>query len=129
MSLVCTGISSVCRSYVLVCHPYFFFFFLSAYFTRIYSYIICMSLVCTRMSSVCHPYVTRLYSYVTRMSLVCTSMSSVCHSPMVLPRTNATFCSKDFVKTLIFCNNVIQMGCLKKCQHIGRKKSLNADLK
>ena len=42
-----------------------------------HSYVICMSLVCTRMSSVCHwyvlacqPYVTRMYSYVICMSLV-----------------------------------------------------------
>ena len=69
MSLVCTRISSVCPSYVLVYHPYV---------TRMYSYAIRMSLVCTRMSSVyhsyvlvCHPYVTRMYSYVIRMSLVC----------------------------------------------------------
>ena len=52
-----------------------------------YSYVIRMSLVCTRMSSICHwyvlvfhPYVTGMYSYVIRMSLVCTRMSSVCHS-------------------------------------------------
>ena len=80
MSLVCTCMSSVCHSCVLVCHPYV---------TRIYSYVIGMSLVCTRMSSVCHsyvlvchPYVTRMYSYVIRMSL-----SSVCHSYLVLPWT------------------------------------------
>ena len=58
MSVVCTRMSPVCYSYVLV--------------------VICMSLVCTRMSSVSHsyvleyhPYVTRMYSYVIRMSLVC----------------------------------------------------------
>ena len=52
-----------------------------------HSYVIRISLVCTRMSPVCHlyvlvchPCVTRMYSYVTRMSLVCTRMSSVCHS-------------------------------------------------
>ena len=81
------SMSSVCYSYVLVCH---------SRVTPMYSYIICMSLVCTGMSSVCHlyvihmslvctcmssvfhsyvlvchPYVTRMYSYVTRMSLVC----------------------------------------------------------
>ena len=59
-----------------------------------HSYIIRMSVVCTRISSVCyscvigcHPYFTRMYlyvirmySYVIRMSLACTRMSSVCHS-------------------------------------------------
>ena len=39
-----------------------------------------MSLVYTRISSVCHPYVTCMYSHVIRMSLVCTRMSSVCLS-------------------------------------------------
>ena len=37
MSLVCTRLSSVCHSYVLVCHPCV---------TRIYSYVILMSLLC-----------------------------------------------------------------------------------
>ena len=77
---------------MLVCHPYF---------TRMYSHVICMSLVCTRMSFVCHsnpirmslvchPYVTRMYSYVIltslvciRMSFACTCMSSVCHSYVI----------------------------------------------
>ena len=42
------------------------------------SYVICMSLVSTRMSALCHsyvlvcqPYVTLMYSYGIRMSLVC----------------------------------------------------------
>ena len=81
MSLICTRMSSICHSYVLVCHPCV---------TLMYSYVIRMSLVCTRMSSVCHsyvlvcyPYVTRMYSYVIRMSLVFTRMSSVCHSYVV----------------------------------------------
>ena len=58
-----------------------------SYVTRMYEYIIGMSLVCTLMSSVrhsnvpvCHPYVTRMYSYVIRTSLVCTRISSVCYS-------------------------------------------------
>ena len=46
-----------------------------------YSYVICMSLVCTRVPSICHSqYVTRMYSYVICMLLVCTRMSSVCYS-------------------------------------------------
>ena len=56
-------------TYVLVCHPYV---------TRLFSCLIRISLLCTRMSSICysyvlacHPYVTRMYSYVIRMSLVC----------------------------------------------------------
>ena len=74
---------SVCHSshkclYVMVCHSY-------------YSYVIRMSLVSTRMSSVCQlyavvcqSYITCMYQYAIRMSLVCTPMSSVCHSSVVL---------------------------------------------
>ena len=54
--------SFVCHSYELVCH----------------SYVIRMSLVCTRMPSVyhsyvliCHPHVTRMYSFVIPISPVC----------------------------------------------------------
>ena len=58
MSLVCTRMSSVCHSHVLVCH-------------FIYSCVIRVSLVCHSHVLVCHPYVTRMYSHVIRMSLVC----------------------------------------------------------
>ena len=63
--------SSICHSNVIrmSCYPYV---------TRMYSYVIRMSLVSTCTSSVCHsyvlvchPYVTGMYSYVIRMSLVC----------------------------------------------------------
>ena len=50
--------SSVCHSYVLVCHPYA---------TRMDSYVICMSLVCTHMSFVCQSYELVCHLYVTRM--------------------------------------------------------------
>ena len=52
-----------------------------------YSCVIRISLICTRMSLVCHSYVTRvysyivcMYSYVILMSLVCTCMTFICHS-------------------------------------------------
>ena len=51
------------------------------------SYVISISLICTRMPSVSHwyilvrhLYVTRMSSVCTRMSPVCTRVSSVCHS-------------------------------------------------
>ena len=73
MSLVCNPKLSL----ILVCHPYV---------TRMYSYVIRMSLVCNPMSFVCHsyvlvchPYVTRMYSYVIRMSSLCHSYVLVCH--------------------------------------------------
>ena len=79
----------------LVSHPYV---------TRIYSYVLQMSLVCSHISSacllgtcmsfvchsyvlVCHSYVlvyrlhvTAIYLYIIRLSLVCTRMSGVCHT-------------------------------------------------
>ena len=76
-----------------ICHMYLLVYHL--YVTRMCSYVICMSLVCTRMEW----YVTYIYSYimvchsyglvVIRMSLVCFRMSSVCHSYVVLPRTDS----------------------------------------
>ena len=71
MWVVCTRISSVCHSYVLVCNGMSLTFIL-------------MSSVYDSYVLVCHPYVTRMYSYIIRMSLVChpyvTRMSSVRHS-------------------------------------------------
>ena len=57
MSVVCARVSSVCHSYVLVCHPNV---------THMYPYVIRMSLVCTRMSSVCHLYVLVCHLYATQ---------------------------------------------------------------
>ena len=54
--LVCTRMSPVCHSYLLVCHPYV---------TRMYSYVICMSLICTCISAVFHFYALAFHSYVT----------------------------------------------------------------
>ena len=57
----------VCHLYVLVCHPYVI---------RLYSHL----MVCLSNLSVYHPYVALMHWYVIGMSLVCTRMSSVCHS-------------------------------------------------
>ena len=62
MSLVCTRMSSVCYSYVLVRH---------LYVTRMSSVCHSYVLVCHSYALVCHPYVTRIYLYVIHMSLVC----------------------------------------------------------
>ena len=93
MSLVHTHMSSVCHSYVLVCHSYVtrIFTHMSSvchsyvlichwYVTRMYSYVIRMSLSCTRM-----------YSYVILMSLVCACMSFVCHSSVVYQEPYQTY--------------------------------------
>ena len=60
-------------------------------------YVIRMSLLCTRMSFVCHSYmfvnylcVLVCYSYITRMSFVC-------HSYVVLPSTNKLSVEKIFL--------------------------------
>ena len=114
---LCTRMSSVFHSYVLLCHSYVtrmysyvirmslertrmssvchsYVLVCHLYVTRMYLHVIRVSLVCTLMSSVCHlyvlichPYVTRMYSHVIRMSLICTPMSSVCHWYLVLPWT------------------------------------------
>ena len=88
------SLPSLCHSYVLVCH---------LYAIHIYSYVICMSLVCTRMSSVCHlysvvchPYVTRIYLYVICMLLVCTCVSSASHLYLLVCHLYAT-CMYSFV--------------------------------
>ena len=85
---------------------------LSCHFICMYSYVIRMSVECTRMSSlchscvlvyndislaytrmssVCHSYilachrcVTRMYSFVIRMPVVCTRMSSLCHTYLLI---------------------------------------------
>ena len=105
ISLVCTPVSSVCYSYLLVCHvaplvytrlSWYGTHMCSyvVYATRMYSNVIGMSLVCTGVSSVCHsyvviyhPHVTRMYWCVICMSSVYTRMSSVCHWYVVLPGT------------------------------------------
>ena len=56
-------------------------------FSRVYSYVTCMLLVCTRALLVCYSYVFVCYSYVlvcTRRLLVCTRMLLVCYSCVVL---------------------------------------------
>ena len=80
-----------------VCHSYLRCTRMSSvchsYVTRMSPCVIRMSLICIRTYVfVCHSYVTRMYSHVIRMSLVCTLMSSVSvfHSYVVLPWTNIT---------------------------------------
>ena len=88
------SMSSVCYSYVLVCH---------SRVTPMYSYIICMSLVCTGMSSVCH-------SYVIHMSLVCTRMSSVCHSYVLVCHSYVTrlwFYHERYAIVLTHLSNIL----------------------
>ena len=113
ISLGCTRMSSVCHSHLLVCHLYVTR--MSFYATRMYSYIIRMSLVYTRMSLLC----TQMYSYVIRMSLVFICMSFVCYSYVVLPWTfiacfdwKIGVFQQTVVKVFYICNfNTIQTQC------------------
>ena len=80
------------------------------YVTRMYSYFIRMSLVCTRMSFlchlyviVCHLYVTHMYSHVTRMSFVCTRMSSVCYSHVLVCHPYATRMYSYVIRMSLVC--------------------------
>ena len=68
-----------------------------------YSYVICMSLVCTGMSSVCHSYVLVCYPYVTRMSLACTGMSSVCHSYVLVFHPYVTLMYSYVIRMSLVC--------------------------
>ena len=75
-----------------------------------YSYVIRMSLACSRMSSVCHsyalvchPYVACMYSYVIRMSLVCTRMSSICHSYVLVCHPYVTRMYSYVIRMSLVC--------------------------
>ena len=105
--------SSVCQSYVLVCHLYVTCM-QSPYVTRTHLYVICVSLVCTCMSSVyhsyvlvCHLYVSCMYSYVIRMSLVCTSMSSVCHSYVLVCHPYVTRMYSYIIRISFVCGFIM----------------------
>ena len=78
MSLECHlyVMSVVCPLYVLVCHPHA---------TRVYSYVIRMSLDSHVLA--CHPYVARTYSYVIRVYLYVIRISLVCGFTMNLQHT------------------------------------------
>ena len=125
MSLVCTNISLVYHSYVLLCHRYV---------TRMYPYVIRMSLVCIRMSSVrhsyvlaYHPYVTRMYLYVICITLVCTRMSSVGHSYVLVCTRMSSVCDSYVVLPWSVCFFVI-VGCLTARRMVCNKISCNHKL-
>ena len=78
-----------------------------------HSHVICMSLVCTHMSSVCHSYVlvchlyvTRMYSYVIRMSLVCTRISFVCHSYVLVCHSHVTHMYSYVIRMSLICTRM-----------------------
>ena len=78
------------QSYILICHPQVIRMY--SYATCIYSNVIQISLVCTRVSTVyhlfaltCYSYDIQMYLHVSRMPLVCTCMYLVvCHLYVVI---------------------------------------------
>ena len=50
-------------------------------------------MICHSYALLCHPRVTRMYLYVIRMSTVCTRMSSVCHSYVLGYHPRVTLCT------------------------------------
>ena len=66
-----------------------------------------MYLYVTRMSPVCHPYVTRMYSYVIRVSLVCTRMSPVCHSYVLVYHPYVTRMYSYVIRMSLVCGSTI----------------------
>ena len=99
----------VCHSYVCVFHPDV---------SCMYSYVIRMSPICTRMSFACHsyvpayvfvcqPYVIRMYSYFTRMSLICTRMSPVSHSYVFICHLYVTRMYTYVIRMSVVCGFTI----------------------
>ena len=98
----------VYHSYVLACYPYV---------TRISSYVIGMSHICTRMSFVCHlyvlvchPHVTCVYSYVIRMSLLCTCISPVwCYSYALVCHSYVTRVYSHVIRISFLCTRMLSI--------------------
>ena len=83
-------------------------------------YVILMSLVSTRMSFVCHPYVfvnhlcaverhshvIRMYSYVILISLACTRVSSVCQWYVLACHSYVTRMYSYVIRTSLVCTRM-----------------------
>ena len=75
-----------------------------------HSHVICMSLVCARMSSVCHshllichPYITGMYLYAILMSLLCTCIPSVFQSYVFVCHPYVTRMHSYFIHMSLAC--------------------------
>ena len=84
------------------------FLLLSISIIYMYSYTIRMSLVCTRMSSLCHSYV----AVCNDMTHICTRMPSVCHSYLLV--------CHSYVNNVWFYNE----PCLRFSENITEVKKL-----
>ena len=95
----------ICMSLVCTCMWW--------YVSRLYLYFIRMSLVCTPMSLVyhsfvlvCHQYITRMYSYTIRMLLICTRMLSVCHSYVLVFHPYVTRLYSYVISMSLLCTHM-----------------------
>ena len=76
------------------------------------SYAIRMSILCTRMSSVClyvlvcHLCSTRIYSYVIPVSLVCTRMLFICLSYLLLRHPYVTNIYSHVIRMSLVCTRM-----------------------
>ena len=122
--------SSVCCSYVLVCHPYFTHMYLYVirillvyhpYVTRMHLLVIRVSLVCTRMSSVCdsyivvcHSYITRMYSCAICMSLVARVYSCVIRISLLFARIHpcVTHMYSCMTRVSLVCTHISSIPCV-----------------
>ena len=137
--------SSVCHSYILVCHPYVpriysyvipmllvyirmsflchsYVFVCHPYVTPMYSYAVRMSLVCTRYLYifVCHSYVTCMYSHAIPMSLVCTRMFSVCHSYVLVCHPYVTCMYSYVIRMSLLCTRISSVCQSFVCMYLNR---------
>ena len=75
----------------------------------------------TRISLVCHSYVTRMYSYVIRMyqyvihmSLVCTRISTVCHSYVLVCHPYVTRIYSYVIRMSLVCGFTMNLCTVQK---------------
>ena len=112
-----------CQSYVICMYSFVArISFVSLSYVLVFQrYAIRMLSACLSYVVVCHPYLTRIYLYVIRMSLVSTRTSPVCHSPVVLPWA---FLKKVtgtcFLITKLFHSTIIQFF-LNKAYHLHKR--------
>ena len=116
MSFVCTYVihmSLVCTCMSLVCH---------LYVTHMYSHVIHMSLICTCMSSGCNSR--------TRMSSVChlyvTCMPSVCHSYVLVFHPYVTCMYLYIIRVSLACAFTMNTGSSYQPFHLWKVKHKNS---
>ena len=102
-------------------YMYFYAIRLSVVYTRISSVchfyiLLCngMSSVCTRMSSVCHSYVLSCHPYATRMYSYVIRMSSVCHLYVLRCHPYVTRTYLHVTRVSLVCSSTMNHGDIAK---------------